>query len=187
MQRQWEEQLILHCAPTLAGLKSASLFSLRVSNEQQALAAVTCWNASLQSRGVTATVLCMKKQSALIYVYRKNMLSHEWGKLDTAYFLQASGYDPLEPVEENLLRLQKRLQGQNDFPHEIGLFLGYPLEDVVGFVQNKGQNFCLCGCWKVYSDRCRAEQCFARYHKCRAVYLKCYAKGHSLLRLTVAA
>ena len=186
MRRKWEETLILHCAPTLAGMKSASLFTLHIDQEE-ALQAVCHWNALLKSRGVTAVLLSRKERSALVYVYRKNLLLREWGHPGTACFLSSLGYAPQQNVEENVRRLQKRLQGQKGFPHEIGLFLGYPLEDVVGFVENKGKNFCCCGCWKVYSDQHRAEQCFAQYRKCRAAYLKCYANGHSLLRLTVAA
>ena len=37
-----------------------------------------------------------------------------------------------------------------DFPHEIGVFLGYPLEDVVGFIRHRGKCFTCCGCWKSY-------------------------------------
>ena len=72
------------------------------------------------------------------------------------------------------------------FPHEIGLFLGYPLEDVQGFIENCGKNYRLCGCWKVYGDPQAALRCFARYEKCARVYLQCYQNGHSLSRLTVA-
>ena len=70
--------------------------------------------------------------------------------------------------------------------HEIGLFLGYPLEDVQGFIENCGKNYRLCGCWKVYGDPQAALRCFARYEKCARVYLQCYQNGHSLSRLTVA-
>ena len=40
----------------------------------------------------------------------------------------------------------------SDFPHEVGLFLGYPVWDVKGFIEHKGQQYKLCGYWKVYDD-----------------------------------
>lgn len=49
-----------------------------------------------------------------------------------------------------LTRLAQRMEAVGDFPHEVGFFLGYPAEDVVGFIRNKGQNFKFCGRWKVY-------------------------------------
>ena len=88
------------------------------------------------------------------------------------------------PVAENLDRLRIRL-AESSFPHEIGLFLGYPLADVQGFIAHCGRNYRLCGCWKVYGDPCFAQRCFAKYKKCRDVYLKCYEQGQLLSRLTV--
>lgn len=46
-------------------------------------------------------------------------------------------------------RTQKRLNTKN-FPHEIGIFLGYPLDDVIGFIEHKP--YYLVGDWKVYQN-----------------------------------
>lgn len=73
------------------------------------------------------------------------------------------------------------------FPHEIGVFLGYPIEDVIGFINNKGCNFKCCGYWKVYGDKEKAIKEFARYDKCRMIYTKLWNQGRSILKLTVAA
>ena len=70
-------------------------------------------------------------------------------------------------LEEMLDALQLRLTC-GAFPHEIGLFLGYPPEDVEGFRLHRGRDYKLCGCWKVYSDVEGARQCFRRYDRCRA-------------------
>ena len=51
-------------------------------------------------------------------------------------------------------------------PHEIGFFLGYPYEDVEGFVRHRGRKFRFCGCWKVYGDPRAAAKLFARYRRC---------------------
>ena len=70
---------------------------------------------------------------------------------------------------------------------QIGIFLGYPLEDVLGFIENGGKNCLSCGCWKVYSNECEALKAFERYEKCKAVYQRLFASGCPLTRLTVAA
>ena len=60
------------------------------------------------------------------------------------------------------------LGGESEsFPHEIGIFLGYPAEDVRGFVENGGCNYKLCGCWKVYGSVESARRKFAAYDRCR--------------------
>lgn len=45
----------------------------------------------------------------------------------------------------------RRLQRFEAFPHEIGLFLSYPPEDVRGFIEHKGHESKCEGCWKVYA------------------------------------
>ena len=69
---------------------------------------------------------------------------------------------------EQLLRcLSRRLRQSEGFPHEIGVFLGYPLEDVIGFCRHKGEGCKLCGYWKVYGDVDHAKRCFAAFDCCR--------------------
>ena len=86
-----------------------------------------------------------------------------------------------------LNQLADRLCCEGEFPHEIGVFLGYPLADVIGFIQNRGKNFTACGYWKVYTDPTAAQAEFDRYKKCERIYARCYYNGTPIRRLTVAA
>ena len=69
---------------------------------------------------------------------------------------------------------------------KIGVFLNYPLGDVIGFIENKGHNYKCKGCWKVYCNECETQKTFQRYQKCRNVYLRLWKQGRSVLQLTVA-
>lgn len=183
-----ERELVAHCAPTLAGLKSGSLFCLRCrAREAERLARL--WDERLAPAGVHVYLLFCNEADALVYVYREKLLAAEWARPGAAEFLARYGYDPAQPWPAQLRRLRGRLAmgraGGAVFPHEIGLFLGYPLADVRGFIENQGRGFCCAGCWKAYGDRPRAEKNFARLRKCRAVYLKCHARGSTLQQLTV--
>ena len=180
-----ERVLLTHCAPTLAGLKCANL--VRLTGPRAELEAATqAWRATLAPRGVHVRTARWDGDSALLYLYREGHLQREWEKPGAADFLRRHGYEPGAAVQENVELLLRRIARRPCFPHEIGLFLGYPLEDVQGFIENCGQNYRLCGCWKVYGDPQAALRCFARYEKCARVYLQCYQNGHSLSRLTVA-
>lgn len=180
-----ERVLLTHCAPTLAGLKCANL--VRLTGPRAELeAAAQAWRATLAPRGVHVRTARWDGDSALLYLYREGHLQREWEKPGAADFLRRHGYEPGAAVQENVELLLRRIARRPCFPHEIGLFLGYPLEDVQGFIENCGKNYRLCGCWKVYGDPQAALQCFARYEKCARVYLQCYQNGHSLSRLTVA-
>ena len=92
-------------------------------------------------------------------------------------------------AEEALVHLIERLSELEDggFPHEIGIFLDYPLGDVIGFIENAGRNFKCSGCWKVYCNECEAVKLFAKYKKCRDVYVRLWQQGRSVMQLTVAA
>ena len=65
--------------------------------------------------------------------------------------------------------------------------LGYPLEDVVGFIRHRGKCFTCCGCWKSYGDPAAARQHFDQLAKCTAVYLRLFHSGTPILKLAVAA
>ena len=96
--------------------------------------------------------------------------------------LEAEGYPVDDGIEAMLAHLSRRLC-QEAFPHEIGLFLGYPPEDVEGFRRNKGQNYKLCGWWKVYGDAEEAGAFFQRCDRCRAALCRQVRSGRSLPEL----
>ena len=70
-------------------------------------------------------------------------------------------------------------------PHEIGIFLGYPLADVEGYIENGGRDCIRLGCWKAYSDPDGAERVFRMIRKCRRVYEECLRRGTPIERLAV--
>ena len=80
--------------------------------------------------------------------------------------LESCGYDTELSVEEKLDILEERISCSS-FPHEIGIFLGYPVDDVLGFIENKGANYLFCGFWKVYRDADGAKKTFDKYVHCR--------------------
>ena len=73
-----------------------------------------------------------------------------------------------------------------EFPHEIGLFLSYPPEDVKGFIENRAANYKLSGLWKVYGDEKKAKELFAKYKKCTDIYCERYEAGCGIAELAVA-
>ena len=181
-----EEMILRHCSPTLAGMKTGSLFNCPCPDRQKLLCAVKELNRKLVPKGVRVIPLRTTKNKMLLYIYRPQKLKDDLSVSGTARLLQKYGYS-VECTGKCVVQLGKRLCEQKDFPHEIGVFLGYPLADVVGFIQNHGQNFTACGHWKVYTDPAAAQQQFARYKKCETIYTRCYRRGTPIRRLTVAA
>lgn len=181
-----ERHLIEHCSPTLALLKTASLFSIACADEERLQLGLEEWNAQFYCKGVELLVLRSQGGKALVYVCRKSRLEQDLSAPGVPAFLAAYGYGRAD-AEYALSRLKERLAESSGFPHEIGLFLGYPLGDVIGFIENAGQNSKCCGCWKVYCNECEARRAFACFDKCRDVYRRLWSQGRSVLQLTVAA
>ena len=179
-----ERAIIDHASPTLARLKLGNLFNHPMGEGFPA--EFTALRRQLEDRGVTMTILKVAHGKALIYLYRAEDLERALSGTGVRKLLGACGYSRFD-ARGALKTLRARLNGTDAFPHEIGVFLGYPLEDVVGFIENGGRNCLSCGCWKVYSNECAALAAFARFEKCKAVYQRLFASGCPLTRLTVAA
>ncbi|MCR4926179.1 MAG: DUF3793 family protein [Clostridiales bacterium] len=180
-----EEIMIRHCSPTLAGMKTGNLFNTAYENEEELKAFIRHWNRVLGKKGVRILPLRCKDNSALIYVYRPLLLSRCFDDKTFCRLLEERGYST-EKRGTCIVHLIQRLKESKEFPHEIGLFLGYPPEDVCGFIENQACGCKCIGCWKVYGDEKSAQKLFARYKKCTEIYSQQWAKGKSIERLTVA-
>ncbi len=180
-----DEQVIRHCAPTLASIKTANLFSSFFVSRQEMLNHVRNLNFRLRGKGLRMLALLYKDHRGLIYVYRPDKLSRDLQNELAKSLLYECGYTC---TDENkcIQKLIEKLAHESDFPHEIGLFLGYPPEDVDGFINRR--NECkYCGFWKVYGDVDAAQKLFSRYRKCTNIYCRLCQEGKSIESLTVAA
>ena len=179
-----EKSLITYCSPTLASIKTANLFSYSISSEEELTTELQCFNRRLGEKGISLEALFVCKNRALIYVYRSSRLRSDLEKAEVRTFLKQYGYLETE-ISSALNKLKERFRENRSFPHEIGLFLGYPLEDVAGFIKYEGKNFACCGCWKVYGNVHQTTKLFAKYQKCRISYVDLWENGRSLWQLTI--
>lgn len=180
-----EGYLIRNCSPTLAGLKTASLFTCPYVCREELLTSLRQMNRRLRSKGLRLVPLRFSEKNALLYLYRPSRLTADMHCPLAHRLLTEKGYDTVS-CHRCVAQLRQRLDQQADFPHEIGLFLGYPPEDVQGFME-LGPDRCKCtGCWKVYSDVESAQKKFAQYKKCTRVYCQQWENGRDIERLTVA-
>ncbi len=180
-----DELIIRHCSPTLAGLKTGNLFSCDYSDEEELRADVRRLNNMLLGKGMRVMPLRYSNGRALIYVYRPERLKGDLSNRAAREILDEMGYTG-ESDERRLACLMQRLRANSDFPHEIGLFLGYPPEDVCGFIRHGSSGCKYTGCWKVYGDADAARKTFASFKKCSEIYYKMWRGGKSVQQLAVA-
>lgn len=181
-----EEYIVRNCAPTLAGIKTASMFSCPFDGHDKLRAFLQNMNSRLNPKGIIILPLKVSEKRALIYVYRPDRLSNDICDKRANKLLSQSGYNT-SCCQRCIVELIKKIRHQDEFPHEIGLFLGYPPEDVKGFIENRAQDYKLSGLWKVYGDEEKARKRFDLFKKCDRVYYKRWLQGTDIERLTVAA
>ena len=186
ISRTFEAVLVRQCAPTLAGMKPGSIFCFNHSPLEVSRQKVCQWNKQLEPFGLTVQILLERpgSSSVIVFVYRRDRLEQMLS--DDAYqsFLAEAGYERTN-LDGLLEQLSYRLRTQPEFPHEIGVFLGYPLRDVIGFIENHGRNFTCCGFWKSYGDPAEMQVCFACYRRCIQTYVAMFEQGIPIERLAV--
>lgn len=162
----FEKKLAYHTAPTLLGIKCASLLSLSM-DEFDISYHVDLFNRKSASKGIYLKILCECKNRVLVLLYHKTLLMKRLEDPEIRKFLEQYGYSKNIDMSECLKKLSHRIMEKSQFPHEIGIFLGYPLDDVIGFIENRGENCKMSGYWKVYSNIEQANKTFINYKKCR--------------------
>ena len=203
----FERKLLAHCSPAIAGLKPANMFTCHLKGARghagpkcaslgflELSHALESCRARLAGQGVRIHVLAWRPSSVLLLVYRPQLLGRALAGPREAAFLAALGYEP-DDIGACVERLARRVAASDQlagaqrtcaFPHEVGLFLGYPYEDVVAFIENGGRGSVACGCWKVYSQERDAAECFCRYKECTRECARRYEQGAALEELAAA-
>lgn len=180
-----EETLVAHCSPVLAGLKTANMFCDECGDPQQLYPQLRRLNRMLGPKGLRIIPLRCGSGKALLYLYRPNRLEQDLADESADEILRECGY-PREKSGNRLARLWQRLRSSEDFPHEIGLFLGYPPEDVRGFIEQGPRQAKCTGYWQVYGDEEKAQRTFARFRKCTNAYCMQLQRGAALETLAVS-
>lgn len=175
--------LAIHCAPILSGSKAANIMTVTMHEFDRI-------GYLLEGTGIRYRFLKTKGDKGILYLYREKRLRQYLEQEEIQEFLSEYGYDEVN-IAKMLNLLSKRIQMYNDqdavFPHEIGVFLEYPLGDVKGFLANEGKNFMYSGYWKVYQDLQGAVRRFTQYDMERELTIQALMQGKSIREIALAA
>jgi hypothetical protein len=164
--------VFLHWAagPLVAGLKPAALVRIPKGDLAAAWAA---WGTEFCApRGISVLSLRENPGGSLVLLFRRRLLCRKALTGVAARFLNSMTYPVRSGPEACLKVLQIRFREPGEFPHEIGIFLGYPPEDVIGFCSGKPSPYPCHGYWKVYHRPERAERTFAYLDAVRIKLIK---------------
>ena len=176
-------QLILQCAPFLKGIKIACILNITEENSRELYEI-------LEGTEIKFKILTRNHGKCLVFLYRRESFSRYLKRTDVREFLGSYGYEDVEP-EKMLERLSKRVcqysDGEICFPHEIGAFLDYPIDDVKCFIEKDGKDSLFSGYWKVYNNPGRAKMIFWAYDKAKTSAVNEYLIGKSIRDIAYAA
>lgn len=171
--------IALQCAPLICGVKISNI--LIVDNGELDKIKQIFKN----------TLICIKKiytnkKRSLLLLYNYKAVESYLHERCVLQFMNLQGYRTLEiedVLSELSIRFKNYKESKADFPHELGLILGYPVWDVIGFIKNKGQNSLYTGYWKVYKNLSQANETFLKYEKAKELVLNNIIDGLSIVEI----
>lgn len=174
-----DQLLIKYASPTLGGIKTGNLFKICNDNKFDLHEEIKNYNLLLNYLNLYLVIVYSCDRYSLIYIYRLEMLLNDLKNEEVCCFLKSYGYD-FTSIEDYITHLKYRFELLKSTPHEIGVFLGYPLNDVKCFIQFKGKNFKISGCWKVYDNVNYCSKKFDSFKKYRAILSYLYKNDYPL-------
>lgn len=178
---KFEHILANHCSPVLMGTKLSNLISVSkmdfASNEEF----LSNYKSLLKPYGIAIEKLCECDERMQLFVYNEERLARHLKKSKIAKFLSDYGYESSD-LDVCISVLKSKLR-HFEFPHEIGIFLGFPLDDVIGFIENQGQNYVYCRYWKVYTRLESTKRTFDFYDELRTFVKTKLMEGYTIEKL----
>lgn len=168
-----KKQAANQCAPVFAGVKPSNIFITGEGTEEEVIRILT-------GTGLKSRKLYEGEGRRMYLFYREEMLKQILLKEQVGAFFEEYGYNSMDidAVLDRIISCYNLYKSQKrDFPHEIGLLLGYPLCDVKGFIEHKGADFLFSGYWKVYENAEETKRLFDIYTAIKEMVLREVEKG----------
>jgi hypothetical protein len=155
---------LLSIAPVLTRVKPSALISSRHCQKN-------VWQDQIEhvceTAGLSVRELYRSRKTFSLLVYDQYLMEERIRSAAAQELLCRYGYPADADLSGPLEHLESRFAGV-EFPHEIGVFLGYPPEDVDAFIENRGRNYLCCRYWKVYHDEQGAREAFGSIDEAKA-------------------
>lgn len=171
----------INCAPVLKGSKAANIMTVTLK-EFNAIKEM------IKGTNISHYLLRGKNDKFILYLYRENRLKKYLARPEVKAFLSEYGYNT-DDLFVMLVRLSIRAKAfscdNREFPHEIGVFLEYPIDDIRGYLENKGENCLFAGYWKVYKNEKKTAELFKKFDEEREISINEIIHGKTIKEIAV--
>ncbi len=169
-------KVALECAPLIAGLRIANIITIKREG-------LKVLKHIFGETGITFYMASSDREKLTLILFREDLMKGYLKQKKVQDLLRKMGY-PDTSMYELLylfsLRYRNYIEGKDEFPHEMGIFLGYPIEDVIGFLKNDGKNFQAVGYWKVYQNKREKMRLFERFEEAKEKMILLVSSGMSI-------
>lgn len=174
-----------YCVPTLLHQKPATLVCFNKKSEQDKERIYRCFQSEAGQFACQCTILYENRSMVFLLIYQAELMDQMLFRNEVMEFMRLYGYymrntDSNAYLNHFINRYHDYWEKGATFPHELGIFLGYPLKDVEGFIINQGKNYLLSGFWKVYHDVPNALKTFETYRRLREEAINIIKAGYKL-------
>lgn len=194
--------LVRQAGLVVMGVKPASVFSFtprvhtsapdRLRSRSLSARLLSVYGQLAKPMGLSLACLERREAGLMLLAWRPSSVTALLADDGARSFLAERAL-PSEDAGELMSALVSRLRAfyarRGPFPHELGLVLGYPLEDVRGFLSDGGRGAVACGRWMVYGNVAEARRHFDELDRLEARCKRLYSEGASmgeLLRMGAA-
>lgn len=178
-----EVQLLLQCAPMIAGLKASNLLIIASENEADA-------RRILNGTKISCARLVRMDKKTTMLIYHEQWVKEYLASREVSELLRVLGYEGkgfYEVLHSVRKKYRSYMKKEGEFPHELGLLLGYPAEDVKGYMDNKGRNYLCTGYWQVYADPAAKLNLFQKFELARERLIRAIFDGKEIQELIQVA
>lgn len=181
------------CMPTLIKAKPSTLVSFHKKYIEDKLKFFLALKKETWQFNCQYKLLCESESVYYILIYNTDLLQDIFSRYSENTVLKAAGYIAgTDSLYRNLYHFKKRysafkISRTADFPHEVGILLGYPVKDVEAYIANNGENYLLSGFWKVYHNVEEAGRVFENFRLLRKEAVDLIFSGKELKEIISCA
>ena len=164
-------------APTYNDLKLGTMMNLR--NAKRPLKDYWMKNKFILRDALGLDFYELKKGEdfVLVYFFKNERLEKKLSQIKIKAFLNSYGYRSCVTTGDYLSLLSDRFR--ETCPDEIGIFLGYPLKDVMDF-KYRDKKVCKCtGYWKCFNNEKSSLEAFKRFDEVKILEMRNILKAYN--------
>jgi hypothetical protein len=137
--------------PVLVGSKPAEIISLPKYDSQLINKVEKIEKYIGNCHRISYKIITYKNTSIKVLFYNPISLENHLAENRNIRFLRSVGYPNEYKLQDYLKFLTDKIK-YGDIPSEIGVFLGYPLKDIIGFIGHPSLKLTKVNGWRVYGD-----------------------------------